>query len=427
MKQGFLFMVCFVYCVMVKSQFQLINGSNTAGKGKPIEFLPVAKKVIVETAPPKEKINIIPAKTNSKVLHKPYPPIDKINAFTTLSNDRQVIISPLNSIDTAKIIVLNEIPNRVETNLRGQNITGLLLPQKGKEVLIQPAIPTEELSADKAPSFASNKMNSIPAIISPTSFLDTNAIANNDPMHTYGLPSGKLNLKSQNIKTGTYIAEKGVSKIMVPIPKDSIVIEPSAMVSGKQNVAIDSTPEYSFSNNNTAINNKNNEAERTATVPVQSTIATTSGTYLRTTFYVSQEGKYAVAFTAPQFYITINNEGKLADYGITTNGVVVNDYTHKVSKVGNIAVTRNYKGDLESIDDVRLGYTYDGKINRIGNLQIIYNRDGLMERIGNIFVEYNYNNTVDKIANYRIGYKHRQVIGIDDSDGLVVFKPSIQN
>lgn len=446
MKRFYLFIVCLSSCCIINAQSQLVTGTNTAVKGKPIEFLPVAQKAPVIEVSQKAAETKPAALKDPKKLYQPYPAIDKINVFTTLSNRNFLVVSPLNGIDTVMMLAANEPHEINRTNLRGQIITGTILPNKGVETVIVPLPLIEYKMADN--SIASDlRMVASTPVIGPMDLLDTNALANMDPMRAYGLPSSRLNLKGQDVRKGTYIAKRGSPTLLVPIPKDSIVLEPSDVISGKQNAAIEdnTTPQYVFANSNNATNktevadsntpeyNFSNTGKAVTkagsiekAVPA-ATPAPVSNTYLRTVFYVSQDGKYSVAFTGSEFYITITNEGTLIDYGITTNGAVVNDYTRKVSKVGNINVERNYKGNLENIGDVHVTYTYDGKINRVGNLQIIYNRDGLMERIGNLFVEYNYNNTVDKIANYRIGYKHKQVIGIDDSDGLVVFKPSIQN
>jgi hypothetical protein len=454
MKRFCFFIVGLGFCCVANAQSQLVTGTNIAVKGKSIEFLPVTKKApateMLQKAAEKKTVDTkFVEKVGTKNLYRPFPPIEKVNVFTTLSNVNHGLASPLNGIDTVIMQTANQSHGIVKTNFKGQTITGVLVPAKGKEILIVPAVPApsekENKIADNANAVASNlnMLAPLPAVIGPMDLLDTNAMINTDPMKAYGVPS-RLNLKAQDIKKGTYTATKGSPTLLIPIPKDSIIIEPSDVLTGKQNAAIDTnyTPAYTFVNSNNANTNKaetndNNTPEYNfsstgKTAPIEKAVpaavpAPATNTYLRTTFYVSQEGKYSVAFTGTEFYVTITNEGKLVDYGITTNGAVINDYSRQVSKVGNISVVRNYKGNLDNIGDVHLAYTYDGKINRIGNLQITYNRDGLMERVGNIFVEYNYNNTVDKIANYRIGYKHRQVIGIDDSDGLVVFKPSIQN
>jgi len=554
MKQVYLFIVGLSFCASIHAQSQIITGTNVPVNGKPLIFTPVIKEEPVITVPEKV-MDIKPAKVKPAKLQWPYPSLESINVFTTLSSRPYYGITPQDGVDTFSLIprVNSE---KIKTNLHGQLFaTGTLLPKKGQETILAPMVQADNTIADNGielngppvisnpaltnpanyvpdnsntgtvinpgpginvnGSLSSNLSNystpnpnipvytgantggstysnpnyylsnySLPAgtenmngnlgapgagavpvggqqTLSPIDFADTAAMAP-DPIRTYGLPSSKLNLKSQDIKKGTFTAAKGSPKIFIPIPKDSIILEPSNAVIGKQNVSIDSTPyqaPFSGNNNNsnpvrsssTPVNYTNNPGKSnpvdyntdntkntdnydhnpvTASAPAylqNPSPVPVSTTYLRTTFYVSQEGKYSVAFTSTQFYVTISNEGKLADYGILSNGAVTNDYNRKVSMVGNVKVVRNFKGDLDSISDVHLTYTYDGKINKIGNLQILYNRDGLMQKVGEINVEYNYNNTVDKIANYRIGYKRRQVIGIDDSDGLVVYKPSIQN
>ena len=550
MKQVILFIVGVSFGASIYAQSQIITGTNVAGNGKPLIFTPVIKEEPVNVIPEK----VIEAKPQKAVnpakLQRPYPSLESINVFTTLSTKPYYGITPLDGIDTFSLIP-RDYSEKIKTNLHGQLFaTGTLLPKKGQETILAPMLQTDNTVAENGielngppvisnpaltnpanyvpdnsnpvagnnpgpginvnGSLSSNLSNystpnpnipvysgtnpgvstysnpnyylsnySVPGAentngnpgapgagvvpatgqqtLSPIDFADTAAMAP-DPMRTYGLPSSKLNLKSQDIKKGTFTAAKGAPKIFIPIPKDSIILEPSNAVTGKQNVSIDTTPYQAPASGNNAVRtsstpvttttnpgksnpvdyNKDNTKNSdnydhnavTASAPAylqNPSPVPVSTTYLRTTFYVSQEGKYSVAFTSTQFYVTISNEGKLADYGILSNGAVTNDYNRKVSMVGNVKVVRNFKGDLDSISDVHLSYTYDGKINKIGNLQILYNRDGLMQKVGDINVEYNYNNTVDKIANYRIGYKRRQVIGIDDSDGLVVYKPSIQN
>jgi|GEM_PF-2823818 len=564
MKQVYLFIVGLSFCASIHAQSQIITGTNVPVIGKPLIFTPVLKEEPVITVPEKV-MEIKPVKVTPAKLQWPYPSLERINVFTTLSSRPYYGITPLDVVDTFSLIprVNSE---KIKTNLHGQLFaTGTLLPKKGQETILAPMVQADNTVADNGielngPPVISNPALTNPAnyvpdnsttvavnnpgpginvngslssnlsnystptpnipvysgtktggstysnpnyyisnynvpgadntnynpvtqgsgpvltpgqqTLSPIDFADTAAMAP-DPMRSYGLPSSKLNLKAQDIKKGTFIAEKGSPKIFIPIPKDSIILEPSNAVIGKQNVAIDTTPEptsaavkkndnidkktgtnspvnknsreskkpgsYTFNPGTTLTDNNftnetknsNNSYESPVDVSAPAYLQNpspvpVSTTYLRTTFYVSQEGKYSVAFTSTQFYVTISNEGKLADYGILSNGAVTNDYDRKVSMVGNVRVVRNYKGDLDSINDVRLSYTYDGKINKIGNLQILYNRDGLMQKVGDINVDYNFNNTVDKIANYRIGYKRKQVIGIDDSDGLVVYKPSIQ-
>lgn len=392
-KYFFLLLGCIIG-IAADAQFQLINGTVTPDAKKSFLFLPNTQK----DSSAIENVNKVYKKhstQNSKLLQQPYPAIEKINAITTLAVRNTAILTPQHWIDTVQQMVSSN-PINNKSDLRAQNITGILSSTKGHATVIEPKPLTEYTLADN--SIATNlSMNAAPAVVKPLDFIDTANNSNTNPLFQYTLPYATEAVKSQILKQGIYTATKGTAKTIIPIPTDSIIpveTELKDSINNKDTVVATAQQNENYSGN------------------------------FKPVFYVSQDGNFSVSFSTNLFYMNIDEMGKINNYYVIAAAKSISDFSKKETQVGNVHLTYNKKGFIDSIGGVALGYTYDGKVNKIGNMQISYNRYDFMEKFDNIDIQYNNNDTVTKIANYRVGYKHRQVIGIDDSDGLIVFKPN---
>jgi hypothetical protein len=224
--------------------------------------------------------------------------------------------------------------------------------------------------------------------------------------------------------TGVIDAKNGESKVFWPLRRDSLEatnnnptdsLAGGVAKEGMNNSYIDPAPL------DTAVRINPDAAFSITHVPV-----VTTDKSVKTNFFVNQTGRFSVRFITDQFYLNISQSGKVIDFDILSNGKIITNNNSKILQVGNIKVSYNTDGSVKTIGDFAIAYTYDGKVNRVDNLKISYNNEGNIEKVSDIPVQYIANGKVGKISTYRVGYNVKQmVIGIDDSEGLVVFKPEV--
>ena len=211
--------------------------------------------------------------------------------------------------------------------------------------------------------------------------------------------------KHQMLSTGVIAPKKGEFVVIEPISKDSLEILNKKLTDTSSSDASNSNDSFT----NTSFTDSSNIMG------------------LKTNFFVYQNGRFTIRFATDRFYLNISQTGKVVDFEILSNGKITSNASSKIVQVGNIKVDYNADGSIGTIAGVRLAYTYDGKVNRISDINISYNNAGLVDRVADIPIMYNSTKSVEKISNYRVGYDAKQmVIGIDDSNGLVVFKPKVE-
>ena len=213
--------------------------------------------------------------------------------------------------------------------------------------------------------------------------------------------------KHQMLPSGALVAKKGEPVTFEPISKDSL----EALNRKLTDTTMQSSDAFS-----------SNDSYNNTSFPDSSAVSN-----FKTNFFVNQNGKFSVRFTTEKFYLNISQAGKVIDFEILSNGKITSNESSKIVQVGNIKVKYNDDGSIASIADTRVAYTFDGRVNRVGNINISYTKEGYAEKVADIPIIYNSNRSVEKIADFRVGYDAKQmVIGIDDSNGLVVFKPVVK-
>jgi hypothetical protein len=246
--------------------------------------------------------------------------------------------------------------------------------------------------------------NSMAALVSPYE---------DSLMQKYTVPNPKINYKSQ-VLYKELIAGKKDAKILEPISADSIARK--AMEDSLIAVAADS------------LRKMNEEAMRTAEQERQREIVASTQDPSQNTkynFYVVKSGTFTVSFSTNNFYVNVNQQGKIIDFALMSNGsVTAGSLKNRVTQVGNAKVVYNYRGNIDSIAGIQITYTYDGKVNKVGNSFIDYNYEGVIDKVADIPIIYNGNSTIHKFGNFAVTYNNQaQVVGIDDSSGLIIFKP----
>ncbi|OIQ95163.1 hypothetical protein GALL_228610 [mine drainage metagenome] len=446
---------------------QMIKGTNISKKNKPLLFVPVSKKDSIEAAKKKAAFvpklkpavkvkpvlqgldttietnnqNKQPVKTNLKaqylqgvisakegnvVVFKPIPEdsLKKIVVQQQPVDNGIKVKNPLDVLDTTLIAVgSTDVVSKYSlppehSQLRAQLITGALIAKPGAPVNIVPsaeeAVPSNNQERMDFPlyppernvstdSVAATRTDTIRSVMDG---LDTTKMVYDPAMSISSAPYPPSTYKSQIITSGTFIPNKGA-----PVKVEPIRVIPDSLKDDETNTDTQSNNQYTD-------NDVKNDSEDSADSKAGKVGAT---------FFVNQFGKFTVHFVTNKFYFNLSQSGRVIDFGILSNGKITSDNNNRIIQVGNIKVNYNTDGTIGSIGGVNIGYTYDDRVNRIGEVNINYSINGAMEKVADMPILYNVDDAVQKIAAYRVGYDSRQmVIGIDDSNGLVVFKPVVK-
>ena len=345
------------------------------------------------------------------------------------------ISNPLDVLDTTLITATGSdaiskygLPAQ-RSALRPQLITGTLIAKQGAAIAVvpvseeslmkqnlmnvpeNPLFPPERLiTKDSAATGSTTIANTAVGLKSSLDGLDTTNMVY-DPSTHISSSTSRLRPSEyihQMLPAGALVAKKGEPLTFEPISKDSLdalnskLTDTTAMQSSD---GLSSNDSY----NNTAF--------------PDSSMASS----FKTNFFVNQNGKFSIRFTTEKFYLNISQAGKVIDFEILSNGKITSNESSKIVQVGNIKVKYNDDGSIASIADTRVAYTFDGRVNRVGNINISYTKEGFAEKVADMPIIYNNYKSVEKIADFRVGYDAKQmVIGIDDSNGLVVFKPVVK-
>ena len=317
------------------------------------------------------------------------------------------------------------------SSLRPQLITGTLIAKQGAAIAVVPVSedslmrqnimnvnvpenplfpPEKEIAKDSAATGSTAITNTAAGLKSSLDGLDTTNMVY-DPSTHISVSTSALRPSEyihQMLPAGALVAKKGEPLTFEPISKDSLEIlnrkltDTAVMQSSDALSSNDSYNNTSFPDSSAASNFKTN-------------------------FFVNQNGKFSIRFTTEKFYLNISQAGKVIDFEILSNGKITSNESSKIVQVGNIKVKYNDDGSIASIADTRVAYTFDGRVNRVGNINISYTKEGFAEKVADMPIIYNSNKSVEKISDFRVGYDAKQmVIGIDDSNGLVVFKPVVK-
>lgn len=448
---------------------QMIKGTNISKKNKPLLFVPISKKDSIEAAKKKaafvpqlkpaikvksvlqgldttietNKENLKPVKTNLKAQYLQgiinakegnvvvFKPITEDSLKKIVVKQQQVDIgikvkNPLDVLDTTLIAAVNNdviskysLPPE-HNPLRAQSITGTLIAKPGESVKIVPALeesvqtnnqvrndfplfpPERNMSTDSVTGVRTDTVKSV------LDGLDTTKMVYDPAMSISSAPYPPSTYRSQIITSGTFIPNKGA-----PVNVEPIRVIPDSLKDDEGNTDTKSNNQYS---DNSSINNNTYDS------------VDAKADKVNTTFFVNQFGKFTIHLVTNKFYLNLSQSGRVIDFGILSNGKITSDINSRIIQVGNIKVNYNADGTIASIGGVNIAYTYDGRVNRIGEVNINYSINGAMEKVADMQISYNMNEAVEKIAAYRVGYNSKQmVIGIDDSNGLVVFKPVVNN
>ena len=427
------------------------------------------------------KGSIIP-KTGASVLLKPVS-IDSLQVTAVQKNREQskATISPLDLLDTTAIqykpieqdVVSKYGLPQQQADVKKPRIlsSGIINPEPGKSVTI---VPISQDSLNRKLESEQNQFPLFPPEREPQK--DSTIATDSSSLHTASPTGGKVfnpldaldttkmvydpsvrisestlppsQYKHQMI-TGIITPQKGEAVMVDPINKDTLIARNRALY-GPDSVKTDEnaliTDDVNYDTRYNAHNSvkpakkkrledteeyatdDSNPDTKSGNMKVMASSPGNTAAGVKTNFIVSQFGKLTVKFATDKFYLTISQSGKVVDYDILTNGKVVTNANNKIVRVGNTRVTYNLDGSISSIADIPVTYTYDGKVNRVGDAIVSYTNDGIMEMITGIPIYYNANNCVQRISTYRVGYNSKQmVVGIDDSNGLVVFKPQVDN
>ena len=373
-----------------------------------------------------------------------------------------IIKSPLDVLDTTRLLEKGtDLVSRYglppqRSALRPQLISGTVVAKEKEPVIIvpvseeslllkqtaeqgaeaNPLFPPERSSAAKdslVPAASIEKqIETKPAMKSVLDGLDTTS-NKYDPgaqVFTYTVAP---KLYKHQLLSGVMDARSGDSKVFEPLNRDTLAAQnisapDSLQLPGEKN---GSNSNYidPYLNQPPQIENRFDSSARInpdAAFSVTHVPVVTTEKNVKTNFIVNQTGRFAVRFATDQFYLNISQTGKVIDFDIFSNGRIMSNNNSKILQVGNIKVSYNLDGSIKSIGDFTVGYTYDGKVNRVYDIRISYNNAGNMEKVADMPIQYTAANKVEKIATYRVGYNVKQmVIGIDDSEGLVVFKPEV--
>ena len=470
--KSFLFSVTIFISSFAVAQSQMIYGTIVPVKKKSVVLLPGNKKDTIPSA--QKKADAVPNLKNpvnsSPVLQGSDTTLSVTDKNTTtidpqllnkkqqsnlngqfisgtqdsLKNDLSTpaiagmkINSPLDVLDTTLInasggdaISKYSLPPQKST-LRPQMITGTLIAKEGAAVSVVPVSddslmkqnmvnmivpdnplfpPERDSTKVSAVADSATVTNATTGSKSVLDGLDTTNMVYDPSTHISSttLALRPSEYKHQMLPTGLLIGQTGAPVIIEPISKDSLetlnrkLNDTTAMQSSDANSSNDSFNSTSFPDSSNVTNFKTN-------------------------FFVKQNGIFSIRFTTEKFYLNISQAGKVIDFEILSNGKITSNESSKIVQVGNIKVNYNVDGTIASIADTRVAYTFDGKVNRVGNINISYSNAGFVEKVADFPIFYNSNKAVEKIADFRVGYDSKQmVIGIDDSNGLVVFKPEVK-
>lgn len=315
------------------------------------------------------------------------------------------------------------------------------------------------------------------SVASPMDFLDTTETRRRDYISSYSTPPVKINLKAQNI-IGSIVAIRGKSTIIEPISPDSLLAREADRIyklqmaasasAGSEKVTVlpsnveasplettQSSASYPVRNayspipvsdsKKVIVSNSSSSGSRksielpskqknarniaftsSAAVPRVEVAKPGSNNDAKFNFFVNQFGKFNIRISSNYFYLNITQNGKLTDYAILADGQVAGSNSH-TTQLGKLKITFDNRGWIETIAGYELTYTYDGRVNKVGNIYINYDTEGRIIKVGTVDINFNSNSTVEKFANYRVGYIRRRVIGIDDSNGLVIYRPVVED
>jgi hypothetical protein len=331
------------------------------------------------------------------------------------------VVTPLDFLDTTSGTEKGDFVSTYTTppikiNLKSQNITGSIVATHGQSSLIEPISPdsllarqednnrahTEMISAVPVNAIVNNtgEMASVPQEPTGSSVPFSGETGLNAPGGRYAYsPSGSNNSRERNkITNGAPVAE---------------ISEHSSLSTGNSIPVV--TPDKTNVYTQPPVSN---------TIPTPQ--AGPADNDVKFNFFVNQYGRFAIRISSNYFYLNISQSGKLTDYAILEDGQVTGSNT-RMTQSGKTKVTFDNRGWVETIAGEALTYTYDGRVNKVGNIYINYDNEGKIIKVGNIDISFNYNGTVDKFANYRVGYIKRRVIGIDDSNGLVIYRPEVED
>ncbi len=400
------------------------------------------KKVFTGGSDPLNNYSLPPEATAEKAISAPGLGIIQIK-------------SPLDAVDT-NIMVVKEgdavskysLPPQVQPKLKAQEVTGIIEAKLGAPTSVEPvAVASETMAQESFPLFPPQRdtlatldtsgvsTNKNATFRSPLDALDTTQMEYDASsiITTYTTPS-QLNAKAQMVK-GVLVPVVGTPVVVEPLSPDSIARRDADTVKIETPMPEKINSDLPVKNNadnvvnDVAVQNINSNViadTTTAKMNVDAPFGTNASATdnVKSNFYVAQNGKFSVRFSSSLFYLNVSQLGKVIDYEILSNGRITSNAKSKVVQVGNIKVDYNLDGTMASIAGVPVAYTYDGRVNRVGNVNINYTYGGAMDKVGNVSIFYNGNSTVERIATYRVGYNDKKmVVGIDDSNGLVVFKP----
>lgn len=447
----------------------------------PEKVIVAEKKIIVteKMAAPTGNAVAIKIKESSRNVRAPFPDISRINLYTTtLVSKPDPSLNPLVSLDTMLITRKSNTESiPVKSNLLGQTIKGVVSSKPGVSTVFEPLVFVAKTAPAEGPVVSSHILNSLltPVItVSPLDFLDTSA-KRNDFVSSYSTPPVINNLKAQTIN-GSVVAIPGAPQVIEPVAPDTLLARAqradelkkpvteladidyaeAAKIAAQRQKAdnpIVETTNTVIPVNNTASSpvatvknkrsgneagsrlakqnikgNKNKELIPQAPAISNTEIANKTNRDYDTkyNFFVNQYGKFSTRISSNYFYLNITQSGKLTDYAILADGQSAGSNNH-TTQLGKTKITFDKRGWIETIAGEELSYTYDGRVNKVGNIYINYDNEGKIIKVGNIDIYFNSNSTVDKFANFRVGYIRRRVIGIDDSNGLVIYRPVVED
>lgn len=366
--------------------------------------------------------------------------------------------NPSETLDTT-VIGAKKIIEKATTNAHAQEIKGIILPDKNAAKIIAPS------TADAGHSQDNNKKESaVKKSVNTNATLET--AKTKDPLSVYSVPSAEeaykpstptTDVPSSTVSTSSYYVEGDSKTNQTPVKEETgddplrkyaaqnvkasykSQVLSQEMIAQRKNpkilepISIDSIARKMREDSMMAvmadsIRKMNEEAMRSIEDERNAEMAAAlkdQSQNTRYNFYLIKNGQFSVSFSNDKFYLNVNQRGKIVDFAILTNGsVTAGNLQNKVTQVGNAKIVYNYRGNIDSIAGIQVTYTYDGKVNKVGNSFITYNYEGVIEKVGEIPIIYNGNGTVFRFGNFSVAYNNQGVVaGIDDSNGLVIYRP----
>jgi len=315
---------------------------------------------------------------------------------------------------------------------KSQNITGSIIPEKGKSSTFKPIeidtstyIPTVSTkikdSLDQVALIASkdpnknlgaladlNPYDTLPKVLPPNPLgelgdleeVTTNKELNKpqvDPFYQfhdgtvyYDTSKVITNTRGQSF-TGSMSAKPGKSAVFKPLTKEDFA-----------NIPIQNNP----------VNTDNSIKGNTIAEP---NVLNNNSEELTLTFNVMPNGKYYITFLSATFYINLSQWGNISDYVFTNNDK---------KNPGNKSIHKNALGLVDDIAGTPVEYTADHLVSKVGTWPIKYTFDNMVNSVGMYKVYYNSNSDLKKIDKYKITYDiNKTVLNIDESGGLIVLRP----